>query len=316
MQKRRILITGAGGFVGGWVRQALAPLADEGSVEIVGPQNEVRLDVTDRAALAAAIREAQPHAVIHLAAIAAPSEARKQPDHAWEVNVDGTINLARAILDSTPRATLIFASSSEVYGESFREQHVPLNELALLQPTTFYGASKAAADLLLGQLAHEGLRVVRFRPFNHTGPGQLSNFLIPSLAEQVARIEAGLQAPVLKVGNLDVRRDFLDVRDVVRAYVDAALCAVDLPRASVFNLASSSPIGVGEIIDWFCRQSTVEISVEQDPALMRPGEIQTVSGSFRKAENELGWRPEFPIERTLEQMLRAARFAPTASAAR
>ena len=145
-------------------------------------------------------------------------------------------------MEVAPQARFVFVSSSEVYGSSFNEApSVPLFETAALKPMSVYGATKAAADIMIGQMAHEGLKCVRFRPFNHTGPGQTEAYVVPAFARQLAEIAAGLKPPVISVGNLHAWRDFLDVRDVVRAYADATIAETPEAYGKAFNLASGRP---------------------------------------------------------------------------
>ena len=171
------------------------------------------------------LRSASPDSCIHLAAISTIAAAQQDQDRAWQVNLHGTLSLAHAILRYAPECQLIFASTADAYGASF-EPGAKLDEHAPLAPLNTYSATKAAADLALGSMARQGLRVVRLRPFNHTGPGQTAQFVVAAFARQVARIAAGRQPPVLEVGNLEPRRDFLDVRDVCAAYT----ACVDRPR--------------------------------------------------------------------------------------
>jgi GDP-4-dehydro-6-deoxy-D-mannose reductase len=171
---RRVLITGSSGFVG----RHLLPLLDAWfpGVEIFTN----RMDVTNRDDVIQAVRNAQPDACIHLAAISSVPAAKSDPEATWRVNLHGTLNIARAVLEYSPGCHLLFASSAEIYGGSFREGR-PLNESALLAPMNSYAATKAAADLALGSMASEGLRVVRLRLFNHTGPGQSEAFVVPAV---------------------------------------------------------------------------------------------------------------------------------------
>jgi GDP-4-dehydro-6-deoxy-D-mannose reductase len=206
---RRTLITGASGFVGCHLVPHLAasfPATDLFTEHV---------DVTDRDAIVKAVRDARPDVCIHLAAITAVAGARSDPDRAWRVNLHGALNLARAMLAFAPYCRLVFASSAEIYGRSF-ESGQPLDETALLAPMNSYAATKAAADLALRAMANDGLNVVRLRLFNHTGPGQSQVFVLPAFTRQIALIESGRQAPPLRVGGLDSRRDFLDVRGLCR----------------------------------------------------------------------------------------------------
>jgi GDP-4-dehydro-6-deoxy-D-mannose reductase len=176
-----------------------------------------QLDITDADAVVTKISRSRPMHVVHLAGIAAIPEVSANVLRAWTPHLFGTLNLARAILKHAPDRVLIFAGSEQVYGDTAKSG-LPLDETAQLAPVNEYATSKAVADLALGAFAKQGLRVVRFRPFNHTAPGQTEDFVVPSFAAQIARIEAGRQPPVIRVGNLEAQRDFLDVRDVAATY--------------------------------------------------------------------------------------------------
>src|SRR5262249_2343106 len=149
------------------------------------------------------MQELRPDAILHLASIAAPAEAARDPRRCLDVNVTGTFNVAQAALKHAPGATFVFIGSSEAYGASFNHQTAPLDEAAALLPLNMYGTSKAAADLLVAQVAREGLHTVRLRPFNHTGAGQSPDYVVSAFAKQIALIERGLQEPVIRVGNLE-----------------------------------------------------------------------------------------------------------------
>jgi GDP-4-dehydro-6-deoxy-D-mannose reductase len=293
----RILITGATGFVGPYVQAACA--REFPGAEII----KGSADITDRAAVRAMIGTAGPDVVIHLAGIASVPAARSDPDRAYAVNLGGTLNLAAALLEHRPDALFVHAGSSECYGDSFRAG-VPLDERAALAPLNTYAASKAAADLALGALAAEsGLQLVRFRSFNHTGPGQSGAFVIPAFAAQIAKIRAGAQEPVLNVGNLAAERDFLDVRDVAAAFARAIVRREGLEAGAVFNLASGTPRRIGDILDMLIATSGIRIEVRTDPALMRPVDIPRTAGDASKAQRLLGWAPTIPFETTLRDVL-------------
>lgn len=306
------LVTGAEGFVGRWLLARLR--AEWPGARIVGtarsptpPPHEgvemLSLDVVVREQVLAVIRDVRPTGLVHLAAIASVPEARRDARLTWDVNLGGTMNLAEAVRDDAPGCRFVFAGTSEAYGGTFASRAgEPLDEDAALDPANTYAASKAAADLLVGQMARDGLDAIRMRPFNHTGPGQSEAFVIPAFAAQVARIEAGLQPPILRVGNLDAVRDFLDVRDVVDGYA-RALAAPDLPAGSVFNLASGAPQRVGDILDALLAQARVPIRVEPDPARMRPSDTPVAAGSAARARAALGWEPRIPFARTLADVL-------------
>lgn len=293
---RRILVTGARGFVGRHLLPALRDAFPGAAILIPG------FDVTDRAAVTAAVAAARPEACVHLAAVAAIPAARRDPDRAWTVNLHGTLNLARALLDGAPDCTLLFPGSADAYGATFRSGF-PLDEDAPLAPLNAYGATKAAAELALGAMVGDGLRVIRLRPFNHTGPGQTPDFVVPAFARQVARIAAGQQAPVLRVGALDPLRDFLDVRDICAAYAACLARAEALPAGTVLNLASGTPRRVGDVLHGLLDLAGIRAEVETDPSRLRAAEIPTATGDTGRARALLGWAPAIAWDDTLRAVL-------------
>jgi len=306
-REHRILVTGASGFVGSWLLHELnkrrLELGTELTVLTAG-QSDVsdwKTEIADREQVATLIRDCRPTAIIHLAAIAAPGDARKMPQRAWDVNFQGTMNLAYAVMEYAPEARFVFVGSSEAYGASFVDAaKVPIKETAALKPMNVYGATKAAADILIGQLAYDGLKAIRFRPFNHTGPGQTVDYVVPAFAKQLAEIVSGVGVPRISVGNLSAYRDFLDVRDVVRAYADAALNDVTSEvLGGVFNLSSGRPVQIQSILDMLIELSGSDVDVEVDPQRLRGSEIAVAAGDNKAAFEALGWKPEIDLRRTL-----------------
>ena len=198
---------------------------------------------------------------------------------------------------------LLFVSSSEVYGRSFRAG-AALDETAAAAPMNAYAATKAAADLALGALVGDGLRAIRLRPFNHTGPGQSAEFVVPAFARQVARIEAGLQPPVMRVGALDPRRDFLDVRDVCDAYVACLERADAIEPGTILNIASGTPRRIGDVLRDLLDLAGVTATLETGTTLLRPSEIPIAAGDAGVARARLGWNPAIEWEQTLHDVLR------------
>jgi GDP-4-dehydro-6-deoxy-D-mannose reductase len=306
------LITGARGFVASHLRDALLRVCGS-SVELIATAKEAgtdpmfgkmaALDVTDRAAVERVFQSNAPTHVVHLAGVAVPSAANAHPRAAWELHLGGTLNVAQTILARNPDCWLLHVGSALVYGDSAKPG-MPMDETTLLAPTDEYAASKAAADLALGALTHRrGLKCIRFRPFNHSGPGQAEGFVLPDFAMQIAEIEAGLIPPVMRIGDLDVERDFLDVRDVVRAYALAAREAASLEPGVIFNIASGVPMRIGDILERLSRQSQAKISLEHDPNRLRPTRLPRVIGNANRARRCLGWSPERRFEDTIDDVL-------------
>ncbi|SHI56126.1 Nucleoside-diphosphate-sugar epimerase [Roseomonas rosea] len=312
MRPARILLTGAGGFVGRHLLPALRAAfpeavligatrrADEGRAP--GSDEALALDLDQLGTLPDAVAAARPDAVLHLAARADVGASFRDPLAAWRTNLMGTVGLAEAVLRVAPRAPFLMASSGEVYGLAFRAG-TPVAEDTTPAPANPYAASKAAADLALGEMALRGLRAIRMRPFTHTGAGQSDGFVVAAFAHQVARIEAGLQPPLLQTGALDRWRDFLDVRDVCSAYVTALARADDLAPGMALNICSGTPRRIGDMLDSLLRLSGVEARVEQEAARLRPTDVERVLGDCSRARAVLGWAPAIPWEETLATVL-------------
>lgn len=305
----RILITGSAGFVGRYLVAALCALPNRPEI-ILGTHcnaltqhhdiKAVALDVTDRQLVQTVIVSEQPTHIFHLAAIAAVSH--RNLAETWAVNLGGSLNIVDAIMEKAPACRLLCCTSAEIYGSSF-ESGLPLDEWAQIDPVNPYGASKAAADILVGQMAKQGLKAIRLRPFNHIGPGQSESFVVPAFAAQIARIERELQPPTIRVGNLAVQRDFLDVRDVVDAYVQALVNFDQLPNGCSLNVASGRAISIREILDRLRSFSTSNFDVIVDPARFRTSECAVTVGDAGRARRLLHWHPRIDINDTLKAIL-------------
>ncbi|MGM4997219.1 NAD-dependent epimerase/dehydratase family protein [Tardiphaga sp. 538_B7_N1_4] len=311
----RVLITGAGGFAGPHLVTALRRAYGE-AVSIFGTALQAHehpivgtisaLDVTAPAAVREAIAQYRPSHIVNLAAIAAPSAANADPAVGWRVHLDATRSIAMAILDVAPTCVLVHVGSGLVYGDTARSG-MPLDEDAVLAPTDEYGASKAAADLALGALVTKGLKCIRFRPFNHTGPGQTDAFVIPAFAMQIARIEARLVPAVMLVGNLEARRDFLDVRDVADAYVLGIQRSDHLEPGLILNVASGIPRKISDILTMLLSQTEMSIAVEVDPARAQASGLSVVVGDATRARHVLDWTPGHDFETTVRDVLNDCR---------
>jgi nucleoside-diphosphate-sugar epimerase len=293
---RRILITGAAGFVGRHLTVALASGFPDATLFTR------EFNIADASDVNKAVAEAMPEVCVHLAAISSNAMAAPDETRAWTVNLHGTLQLAHAILQHTPDCQLLFVSSADAYGASFRSGS-KLNESAPLAPLNLYAATKAAADLALGAMAEQGLRVVRLRPFNHTGPGQSSGLVVAAFARQVARIEAGLQPPVIEVGNLEPRRDFLDVRDVCKAYVACVVQRESIAPGTIFNLASGEARRIGDVLDALLTTAAVKAEIRVDPKRTRTTDVKLAWCDAAQARDALGWVTSTPWQRTLSDVL-------------
>jgi GDP-4-dehydro-6-deoxy-D-mannose reductase len=285
-------VTGGAGFAGRHLLELL-PGA-------VAPSRE-ELELLDADAVRAAVREAAPAVVFHLAALASVSHSWDAPVQTLTENVALTANLLEAVRREAPEAAFVLVGSGEVYGPPER---LPVDESAPLRPQNPYAVSKAACDLLAGQYADAfGLRVVRMRPFNHAGPGQSDAYVIGTLTRQVAEAEAaGRDEAVLRTGNPESARDFTDVRDVVRAYVAAAAVG-----AGVFNVASGQAVTVRELIELVRAAARLPVRHEVEQARVRAHDVPEVRGSAERLRAATGWRPEIPLERTVADALDAWR---------
>jgi len=285
----RVWVSGAGGFVG---LRLLPRLTREGH-DVTGADREV--DVCDAAAIDAAIAAARPDAIVHLAALASVATSYADPDAVARVNYFGTLHVLRATLRHAPRARVLLISSSEIYGGSATGD--PIAEDAPLAPVSPYARSKAAADLLGAAFAENGLDVVRARPWNHTGPGQTDSYVASSFARQLAEMVLGQRDPVLRVGNLDAVRDFLDVADVVDAY--ARLLDPTVPRGA-YNIATGVPIRVAQMLDSLIEHAGMRPQIEVDPARYRPDRASV--GDATRLRRITDWAPHIPLEDTLAQL--------------
>ena len=303
----RALITGVGGFVGRHLLQHLQEEGDEvyglgRASDLTGVQatRVFKADLADREAVERLVREVMPEVVYHLAAQSSPAESIGDPWATLGNNLQAQMNLFEALLRSGQQPRTLVVGSSDEYGLPDPE-HIPTSENVPLKPRTPYAVSKVGQDMMGFQyFAQRGLPVVRVRPFNHTGPGHDARFVVPSLARQLAEIEAGHREPVLRVGNLDVARDFTDARDMVRAYRLAITRGVP---GDVYNLGRGRSIRIGDIIADLLDLCTADVETRTDPALARPADIPRQEADVRKFRSLTGWEPRLPWRTTLADTL-------------
>lgn len=311
MTSLRVLVTGASGFVGKHLVRALRETRD-GRISLLATSKcrdlipadtpQATLDITDRSAVSALVAGFAPTHIVHLAGIAEPSRCSADPDAGWAVNVHGTLNLAYAIQEAAPECWLINVGSGLIYGET-ANRVASLKESDCLAPMDDYGVTKASADLALGVQARRGLKCLRMRPFNHSGAGQSASYVIPAFAMQIAQIECGQIPPLLRVGNLHSERDFLDVRDVVRAYASAIEKTGDLESGIVMNIASGEGHTIDHVLHALIEKTNVDIEVQLDPNRQRASDIPRVVGNADRANRLLNWQPTYTFDQMLEAVL-------------
>jgi GDP-4-dehydro-6-deoxy-D-mannose reductase len=302
-----ILVLGGGGFVGTHLRAALvAQLGQDmrivNTTRSPGDTDTLALDIRDTEAVRVIVKRERPTHIINLVGIAAPAEAGRNPALAWELHALAPDRLGRMLLQEAPECWLFHVSSGLIYGRTALDGH-PVDERARLDPMDTYALTKTAGDLAMGVLAGQGLKCLRLRPFNHTGPGQTEDFVVPAFSAQIARIKAGQQPPVMQVGNLDAERDFLDVRDVVAAYTALIVRAADLCSGAIYNISSGRAVSMREILDRLIEMSKLEITVEPDPSRQRPSDLPRIVGCKDALGDDTGWKPAFNLDQTLYETL-------------
>jgi GDP-4-dehydro-6-deoxy-D-mannose reductase len=291
-----VLVTGGAGFAG---RQVVSLLRERGDEVLAPPREE--LDLLDADAAEAFVRELEPRAVWHMAAQASVPYSWEHPRRTLRENVETTLNVLEAVRLGAPEAAVVIAGSGEVYG---RPERLPVDESAPLRPRNPYAVSKATCDLLGAQYADvHGLRVVRVRAFNQAGPGQSDEYVVGTLARQVAEAElAGSGEAVLRLGNIEAARDFTDVRDAARAQLAAADA-----EPGPYNLCSGKAVKVRELVELLAGAAEVDVRMEVDESRVRADDVAEIRGSSEKLREATGWAPEIPLEVTMADALESWR---------
>jgi len=308
----KALITGVTGFVGSHLAELLLAKGFEvcGTLRWRSPVDNIRhiidsvdlveCDLRDATSVKEALGHARPDYVFHLAAQSFVPTSWRAPAETLTTNIVGQVHLLEAVRALGLKPRIQIAGSSEEYG-LVREDEVPMTEENPLRPLSPYAVSKVAQDLLGYQYSRSyGLDIIRTRGFNHTGPRRGDVFAESSFALQIAEIEAGKREPVLKVGNLEAKRDYTDVRDMVKAYL---LALEKGEPGEVYNVCSGKAHPIQYILDTLLSFSDVKIEVVQDPARLRPSDVMVLCGDSTKFRKQTGWSPIIPLEQTLRDLL-------------
>jgi GDP-4-dehydro-6-deoxy-D-mannose reductase len=309
----RALITGITGFAGSHLADYCLERGDvevfgiirwrsrtENIEHLEGRVNILECDLRDATSTRDVIEQVKPEFIFHLAAQSFVPTSWKAPTESLTTHVLGELNILEAVRKIDLKCRIQLAGSSEEYG-LVHPSEVPINEDNPLRPLSPYGVSKVAQDLLGYQyFMSYGMDIVRTRGFNHTGPRRPPVFVCSDFAKQIVDIEKGLRPPVISVGNLDAKRDFTDVRDVVRGY----FLALEKGKSGrVYNICSEKNYSIREILDMLLAKSTVKIEVKPDPARLRPSDVPLLLGSCERFRKDTGWKPAIPFDRTLQEIL-------------
>ncbi|KPK71873.1 NAD-dependent epimerase [candidate division WOR_3 bacterium SM23_60] len=309
----KILITGVSGFAGSHLAEHLLA---QGKHEIFGSikwrsdrknilhiQDKLKLcecDIRDAFAMNALISDIKPHWIFHLAAQSYVPFSWRAPQETLTTNIIGEVNLFEAVRQAGIDPLIHIAGSSEEYGMVYSEE-IPIKETNPLRPLSPYGVSKVAQDFLGFQYFKSyGLKIVRTRAFNHTGPRRGVVFATSNFAKQIIEIKEGKRKPVLHVGNLEAVRDFLDVRDVARAY---ALALEKGTPGEVYVIASGKGTKIKEMLEKLIAIAQIEVEIKEDPERLRPSDVELLVGSSEKFQKATGWKPEIPFDKTLKDLL-------------
>ncbi len=311
---KKVLITGASGFAGSHLAEYLLSLnrfsvvgtyLAEKSLSLIPDLKDkmefIQADLSKKEEIERVVSEVKPDYVYHLAALASPADSFKAPDETFINNTVSQIHLLESIRNNNLTATRILViSSADVYGKVSKED-LPITEKTRFMPTNPYAVSKIAQDFLgLQYFLSYDMHIVRVRPFNHIGPRQSPHFAVSAFAKKVAEIEKGKMEPVLRVGNLEPKRDFTDVRDTVRAY---QIILDEGKDGEVYNIGSGVSYALSDVVDKFLSFSTVKMKVEVDPELFRPSDTPELLCDYQKLHALTNWKPTIPFDQTLKETL-------------
>jgi len=308
----KALITGITGFVGSHLAEYLLSYGYEvyGLVRWRSRMENIETirdrivlldsDIKDASSVKEAIRKIQPDQIYHLAGQSFVLSSFTIPAETFLTNVMGELNIFEAVREVKCETLILVAGSSEEYGLVY-EKELPINETNPLRPLSPYAVSKVAQDLLGFQYFKSyGMKIIRTRAFNHTGPRRGEVFVTSNFAKQIAEIEKGKKEPVLWVGNLEAERDFTDVRDIVKGYHLALLKG---EPGEVYNLCSGYAWKISKILEYLLSLSKVKLEIKTDPSRLRPSDVMRLLGDGNKFRRKTGWKSEIPLEKTMEDLL-------------
>lgn len=295
----KALITGSTGFVGPYLKKEL----ESQGYEVFGLdrnnygnlQNVFCGDITNLAFVKEVLEKVKPDEIYHLAGFSSVKKSFEQPELAMKVNVDGTRNVLLAAREFCSEARILIVSSADVYG---KPKKIPITEEEEVKETSPYSASRIAQEKLVEDF--QDLHIVVSRSFNHTGPGQPEIFVLPDFTKQVVEIEKGIKDPVIFTGDLDVVRDFSDVRDVVKAYY---LLLQKGAKMEIYNIGSGIGYSLSDLLAKIIDYSGLKITVKQDPEKIRSIEIHSLVSDISKIFKDTGWKPGYSIDKTLVDLL-------------
>ncbi len=312
----RALIIGGSGFVGAYLIRHLKELGQEVAVtKMPGERLErsdsdgiqvLDLDILDEQAVWQALASVQPDTVYHLAAQSSVAVSWERPKLTADVNIRGCINVLEAVRAQKKQIRVLLIGSGEEYGKIL-PQELPVCEDHPVRPDSIYAVTKVCQNMIGAVYARAyGMQVVMVRAFNHIGPGQSPVFVVSDFCRQTAQIEAGSKEAVIRAGNLEARRDFTDVRDVVRAY---ALLAERGKAGETYNVGSGHAVRIGDILKMIVQQAKLPVRVESDPKKFRPLDVPVVEADIGRLQKDTGWEPAISLQQTLRETLDAWRRA-------
>jgi GDP-4-dehydro-6-deoxy-D-mannose reductase len=299
---KKVLITGIEGFVGCYLADYLhARKYSISGIHFAEPKKKIGklyyCDIRDYIGVAKIIKKASPYAIFHLAAQSSVSLSEKNIKDTLAINVQGTLNILEAVREANIKPRIVYISSCEVYGRSNRQ----LTEQSQPSAISFYAISKLCAENICRYyVEHYNFDIVILRPFSHTGPGQGEQFIFPRVVRKIAEIEAGLAKTVLTVGNIEVKRDYTDISDIVRAY---HLALTKCSGGEIYNVTSGKPYSIRSGIEFLIKQGKKKIKVKIDKSLVRSNDIPLLTGSPKKFIRATGWQPAVDFFTTLTNLL-------------